>query len=217
MLSNWQQIQQEYARTEVTVSYIRFCLTHTFLLYWTKPVPSRILVRYLEAIYIFILIKTIGQFLDCKIPERVLLTEAISICKRFSKVSHRSEVNMCGLSLLAIFTFTLWHITLVLYSKRQSSITAPAPLTTKPISKQVRLNAIKSVLVNFSLAPGSAVREMAESRSAREFFLLFTLNAEPGPSLMNVHFCGFAQTKPLAEKWHIVKYFWLMTHLGCRP
>ena len=57
---------------------------------------------------------------------------------------------MCGLSLLAIFTFwvfTLWHTTLVLYSKRKSSITASAPLTTKLISKQVRLNATKSVLV----------------------------------------------------------------------
>ena len=57
---------------------------------------------------------------------------------------------MCGLSLLAIFTFwvfTLWHATLVLYSKRKSSITASAPLTTKLISKQVRLNATKSVLV----------------------------------------------------------------------
>ena len=57
---------------------------------------------------------------------------------------------MCGLSLLAIFTFwvfTLWHTTLVLYSKRKSSITAPGPLTTKLISKQARLNATKSVLV----------------------------------------------------------------------
>ena len=57
---------------------------------------------------------------------------------------------MCGLSLLAIFTFwvfTLWHTTLVLYSKRKSSITASAPLTTKLISKQARLNATKSVLV----------------------------------------------------------------------
>ena len=57
---------------------------------------------------------------------------------------------MCGLSLLAIFTFwvhTLWHTTLVLYSRRKSSITAPGPLTTKLISKQARLNATKSVLV----------------------------------------------------------------------
>ena len=57
---------------------------------------------------------------------------------------------MYGLSLLAIFTFwvfTLWHTTLVLYSKRKSSITAPGPLTTKLISKQARLNATKSVLV----------------------------------------------------------------------
>ena len=40
-------------------------------------------------------------------------------------------------------------MTLVLYSKRKSSITAPAPLATKLISKQVRLNATKSVLVDY--------------------------------------------------------------------
>ena len=99
-------------------------------------------------------IEVIVQLFECKIPQRVLLNGAISICRRFSKVSHRFEAKMCGLSLLAIFTFwvfTLWHITLVLYSKRKSSITAPAPLTTKLISKQVRLNATKSVLVVIKL------------------------------------------------------------------
>ena len=46
----------------------------------------------------------------CKIPERV------SICRRFSKVSHRCEAKMCGLSLLAIFTF--WVFTLMTYNTR---------------------------------------------------------------------------------------------------
>ena len=95
-------------------------------------------------------IKIIVQFFECKIPERVLLNGAISICRRFSKVSHWFEAKICGLSLLAIFifwVFTLWHITLVLYSKRKRSITALVPLTTKLISKQARLNATKSVLV----------------------------------------------------------------------
>ena len=63
--------------------------------------------------------------------------------------------RLCGLSLLSIFTFwvfTLWHITLVLYSKRKSSITAPPPLTTKLISKPHGLQVsetrpTKSVLV----------------------------------------------------------------------
>ena len=99
-------------------------------------------------------IKIIVQFFECRIPERVLLNGAISICRRFSKVSHRFEAKMCGLSLLAIFTFwvyTLWHTTLVLYSKRKSSITAPGPLTTKLISKQARLTATKSVLVKLSV------------------------------------------------------------------
>ena len=36
---------------------------------------------------------------------RVLVTGDVSICKRFSKVSRRCETKMCGLSLLAIFTF----------------------------------------------------------------------------------------------------------------
>ena len=57
-------------------------------------------------------IKIIDQFFECKIPERVLLNGAISVCRRFSKVSHRFEAKMWGLSLLAIFTFwvfTLWH------------------------------------------------------------------------------------------------------------
>ena len=95
---------------------------------------SYICIKY----YISVLIKIIVQFLECKIPERVLLTGVRSICKTFSKVSHRCEAKMYGLSLLAIFTFwvfTLWHMTLILYSKWKSSITAPAPLTTKLISK----------------------------------------------------------------------------------
>ena len=60
---------------------------------------------------------------------------------------------MCGLSLLALFLFEyihLRHATLVCqgeYSKQKSSITAPAPLTTKLISQQARRNATKSVLV----------------------------------------------------------------------
>ena len=95
-------------------------------------------------------IKFIVQFFECKIPERVLLNGAMSICRRFSKVSHWFEAKICGLSLPAIFTFwvfTLWHPTLVLYSKRKSSITASASLTTKLISKQARLAPTKSVLV----------------------------------------------------------------------
>ena len=83
--------------------------------------------------------KIIVQFFKCKIPERVFLNGAISICRRFSKVSHRFEATMCGLSLLALFLFEyihLRHATLICqgeYSKRKSSITAPGPLTTKLI------------------------------------------------------------------------------------
>ena len=83
--------------------------------------------------------KIIVQFFECKIPERVFLNGAISICRRFSKVSHRFEATMCGLSLLALFLseyIHLRHATLICqgeYSKRKSSITAPGPLTTKLI------------------------------------------------------------------------------------
>ena len=113
------------------------------------PVQRSYVYLYWQSHGPLIPIKIIVQFFECRIPERVLLNGAISICRRFSKVSHRFEAKMCSLSLLAIFTFwvyTLWHTTLVLYSKRKSSITAPAPLTTKLISKQPRLNATKSVL-----------------------------------------------------------------------
>ena len=84
------------------------------------------LVRYIEAIYIYT--DKNHHSIRFEIPERVLLTGAISICKRFSKASHRCKAKMCDLSLLAIFkvwVFTLWHIILVLYSKRTSSTTAP--------------------------------------------------------------------------------------------
>ena len=114
------------------------------------PVQRSYVYLYWQSHGPLIPIKIIVQFFECRIPERVLLNGAISICRRFSKVSHRFEAKMCSLSLLAIFTFwvyTLWHTTLVLYSKRKSSITAPGPLTLKLISKQARLNATKSVLV----------------------------------------------------------------------
>ena len=116
------------------------------------PVQTNYVYLYLQSHGPLIPIKIIVQFLECKIPERALLNGAISICRRFSKLSHRFEAKMCGLSLLEIFTFwvfTLWHTTLVLYSKRKSSTTAPAPLTTKLIAKQVRLNATKSVSVYY--------------------------------------------------------------------
>ena len=118
------------------------------------PVQRSYVYLYWQSHGPLIPIKIIVQFFECRIPERVLLNGAISICRRFSKVSHRFEAKMCSLSLLAIFTFwvyTLWHTTLVLYSKRKSSITASGPLTLKRISKQARLNATKSVLVIYKV------------------------------------------------------------------
>ena len=85
--------------------------------------------------------------------------------------------KICGLSLLAILTlwvFTLWHITLVLYSKRKSSISAPADQ--KVISKQARLNATKSILVIIIGQGKSLLRRqitqgnLKMSQSARHYF-----------------------------------------------
>ena len=96
------------------------------------PVQRSYVYLYWQSHRPLIPIKILVQFFECKIPERVLLNGAISICRRFSKASHRFEAKMCGLSLLAIFStfwvYTLWHTTLVLYSKRKSSITAPVAL-----------------------------------------------------------------------------------------
>ena len=96
------------------------------------PVQRSYVYLYWQSHGPLIPIKIIVQFFECKVPERVLLNGAISICRRFSKASHRFEAKMCGLSLLAIFctfwVYTLWYATLVLYSKRKSSITAPVAL-----------------------------------------------------------------------------------------
>ena len=92
------------------------------------PVQRSYVYLYWQSHGPLIPIKIVVQFFECKIPEIVLLNGTISICRRFSKVSHLFEAKLCGLSLPAIFTFwvfTLWHITRVLYSKRKSSITAP--------------------------------------------------------------------------------------------
>ena len=50
--------------------------------------------------------------MECKIPERVLLTEATtSICKKFSKVSHRCEAKMCGLSPCNFYVLSIYITT----------------------------------------------------------------------------------------------------------
>ena len=62
-------------------------LLNLHLLCWAKTVLSCILVCYIEAVYILIMIKIIVQFFEGKIPERVLLTGAIAMCKQLSKAS----------------------------------------------------------------------------------------------------------------------------------
>ena len=73
----------------------------TYFSYAEQKLPC--LVRYIEAIYIYS--DKSHRSISFEIPERVLLTGAISICKKFSKASHRCRVKMCDQSLLAIFTF----------------------------------------------------------------------------------------------------------------
>ena len=99
-------------------------------------------------------IKSSFKFLSVKFLKEYSSLEQYQYVEWFSKVSHRFEAKMCGLSLLAIFifwVFTLWHMTLIFYSKQKSRITALAHLTTKLISKQARLNATKSVPVFWML------------------------------------------------------------------
>ena len=62
------------------------------------PVQRSCVYLYWQSYGLLILIKIMVQFFECKIPERVLLNGAISICRRFSKVSHEFEAKMCGLS-----------------------------------------------------------------------------------------------------------------------
>ena len=159
----WYLIKRTTNSAGIRANWINFVLYKVLLnlhifpvlnIYCTEPylgpVQRSYVYLYWQSHGPLIPIKIIVQFFECRIPERVLLNGAISICRRFSEVSHRFEAKLCGLSLLAIFTFwvfTLWHITLVLYSKRKSRITAPVPLTTKLISKQARLNVTNSVLV----------------------------------------------------------------------
>ena len=99
-------------------------------IYCTKPyldpVQRSYVYLYWQSHGPLIPIKIIVQVFECIIPERVLRNGAISICRRFSKVSHRFEAKMCSLSLLANFTFRV---------------------TTKLISKQARLDATKGVPV----------------------------------------------------------------------
>ena len=120
------------------------------VLIMNKNCTEPYLVRYIKAIYIYT-DKIIVQFFECKIPERVLLTGAISICRGFSKASHRCEAKMCSLSLLANFKFGVF--TVMTYDTRfvfqTKNVAKEHQLTIKFISKQARLNATKSVLVFF--------------------------------------------------------------------
>ena len=140
----WYLIKRTTNSTGIRANWINCLLYRVLLNLHIFPVLNKNCTEpYLGPLhrtYIYIwVIKIIVQCLKCKFPERVLLTGAISICKRFSKFHTGVKLSrMCGLDLPAIFTFwvfTIWHITLVLYSKRKSSLTAPPPLSTKLISK----------------------------------------------------------------------------------
>ena len=86
-------------------------------IYCTKlylgPLQRSYAYLYWQSRGLLIPIKIIFHFFECKIPKRVLFNGAISICRRFSKVSHQFEAKMCGLSLLAIFTFWVFKLWLI--------------------------------------------------------------------------------------------------------
>ena len=133
-----------------------------FFLCWTYTVPSHILVRYKEAMYIYtdshgslIPIKIIVQFFEVKSLKEYFSMEQYQYAEGFQRFHTGLRLKCATCLSLQFFTFwvyTLWHTTLLLCSKRKSSITTPGPLTTKFISKQARLNATKSVFVCLSIA-----------------------------------------------------------------
>ena len=162
----WYLIRRTKNSAGIRANWINFVLYKVLLnlhifpvlnIYCTEPylgpVQRSYVYLYWQSHGPLIPIKIIVQFFECKIPERVLLNGAISICRRFSKVSHWFEAK---LSLLAIFYFlsiNLMTCNTCFVFKQKSNITAPAPLTTKLISKQARLNATKSVLVCIKFNP----------------------------------------------------------------
>ena len=60
---------------------------------------------------VFMLIKIIVQYFECKIPERALPSlEQYQFVKSFQKFSHWFEAKMRGLSLFVIFTFGVFTV-----------------------------------------------------------------------------------------------------------
>ena len=86
----------------------------------------------------YILIKITPKCFECKIIERY--------AKGFRRFHTGVKLSLSPLAIFIFWVLALWLITLLLYCKRKSSITAPASLATKRISKQARLTATKSVL-----------------------------------------------------------------------
>ena len=86
------------------------------------------------------------NFLNMKSLKEFSSLEHNQYAKGFGRFHTGVKLSLSPLAIFNFWVFTLWRITLVLYCKRKSGITAPASLTTKRISKQARLNAIKSVL-----------------------------------------------------------------------
>ena len=147
----WYLIKRTTNSTGIRSNWINCLLCKVLLNLYIFPVLNKNCTEpYLGPLhrsYIIFLywLKSWQNFLSVKLKEFSLL-EQYQYAKGFGRFHTGVKLS---LSLLAIFTFwvfTLWRITLVLYCKRKSSITAPASLTTKRISKQARLNAIKSVL-----------------------------------------------------------------------
>ena len=105
----WYLIKRTTNSAGIRANWIN-CVLHIFPvlnIYCTEPYIGPLQRSYVHLYWqshgLLISIKIIVQCFECKIPERVLLNGAISICRRFLKVSHRFKAKMCGLSLLAVF------------------------------------------------------------------------------------------------------------------
>ena len=107
------------------------------------PVQRSYVYLYWQSHGPLIPITIIFQYFELKIPERVLLNGPISIYVEGFQRFHtglRLRCSACLSLQVLLFEYLhydrLWHITLFLYSKWKSSITAPTPLTTISPSKR---------------------------------------------------------------------------------
>ena len=149
----WYLIKQTTNSTGIRANWINCPLCKVLLNLYIFPVQNKNCTEtYLGPLhsrnYIIYLYwsQSSQNFLNIKSLKEFSSLEQYQYAKGFGRFHTGVKLSLSPLAIFNFWVFTLWRITLVLYCKRKSSITAPASLTTKRISKQARLNATKSVL-----------------------------------------------------------------------